>query len=163
MKKTNEINSELSIEEKRKKLLEAIEKQSSPEKKKDILLMPFINEIKLMLEKKMSINSQLKALNAAGIKISYKTYKNFLDELGRVSNPGDLGAGFDAPAGTVTKDDKTVTIILNDKNAVKTYAVKDEIKKLGFTWDKDKKGWKKDVNEEELEKVKNLKVGYDII
>lgn len=163
MKKTNEINSELSIEEKRKKLLEAIEKQSSPEKKKDILLMPFINEIKLMLEKKMSINSQLKALNAAGIKISYKTYKNFLDELGRVSNPDDLGTGFDTPAGTATKDDKTVTIILNDKGAVKTYAVKDEIKKLGFTWDKDRKGWKKEVNKEELEKVKNLKVGYDII
>jgi hypothetical protein len=163
MKKTNEINSELSIEEKRKKLLEAIEKQSSPEKKKDILLMPFINEIKLMLEKKMSINSQLKALNAAGIKISYKTYKNFLDELGRVSNPDDLGTGFDAPAGTVTKGDKSALIILNDKGAVKTYAVKDEIKKLGFTWDKDKKGWKKDVNEEELEKVKNLKIGYDII
>ena len=56
MKKTNEINSELSIEEKRKKLIEAIEKQSSPEKKKDILLKPFINEIKLMLEKKLSIN-----------------------------------------------------------------------------------------------------------
>ena len=87
MKKTNEINSELSIEEKRKKLIEAIEKQSSLEKKKDILLMPFINEIKLMLDKKMSINSQLKALNGIGIKISYKTYKNFLDKLVREFDP----------------------------------------------------------------------------
>ena len=155
MKKTNEINDELSIEEKRKKLIEAIEKQSSPEKKKDILLMPFINEIKLMLDKKMSINSQLKALNSVGIKISYKTYKNFLHELGRSSVS-------DEPVGPDPKRDKTL-IILNDKGAVKTYAVKDAIKKLGFFWDKDKKGWKKEVNKEELEKVKELKVGYDII
>ena len=158
MKKTNEINDELNIEEKRKKLIEAIEKQSSPEKKKDILLMPFINEIKLMLDKKMSINSQLKALNSVGIKISYKTYKNFLDELGR--GPDDKG--FDVRTGAVAKNDKTL-IILNDNGAVKTYAVKDEIKKLGFFWDKDKKGWKKEVNKEELVKVKELKVGYDII
>ena len=51
--------------------------------------MPFINEIKLMLEKKLSINSRLKALNGAGIKISYKTYKNFLHELG--SGPDNTG------------------------------------------------------------------------
>ena len=159
MKKTNEINSELSIEEKRKKLIEAIEKQAPTVKKKAGLLMPFINEIKLMLEKKMSINFQLNALNSVGIKISYKTYKNFLDDL-------HFGAGFEAVAASgITadaKDDKTL-IILNDKGAVKTYAVKDEIKKLGFTWDKDRKGWKKEVNEEELAKVKKLKVGYDII
>ena len=55
MKKTNEINSELSIEERKKKIIEFIEKQA-PEKKKAGLLMPFINEIKLMLEKKISIN-----------------------------------------------------------------------------------------------------------
>ena len=65
--------------------------------------MPFINEIKLMLEKKLSINFQLKALNGAGIKISYKTYKNFLDELGRGANPDNLKAGFDAPAGRILK------------------------------------------------------------
>ena len=161
MKKTNEINSELSIEEKRKKLIEAIEKQSSPEKKKDILLMPFINEIKLMLDKKMSINSQLKTLNGIGIKISYKTYKNFLDELDLGRGPDNTG--FDTRTGAVAKDDKLVLIILNDNGAVKTYAVKDEIKKLGFFWDKDKKGWKKEVNKDELVKIKELKIGYDII
>ena len=161
MKKTNEINSELSIEEKRKKLIEAIEKQSSPEKKKDILLKPFINEIKLLLEKKMSINSQLNALNSVGIKISYKTYKNFLHELDLGRGPDNTG--FDARTGAVAKDDESVLIILNDNGAVKTYAVKDEIKKLGFFWDKDKKGWKKEVNKKELVKVKELKVGYDII
>ena len=154
------------IEEKRKKLIEAIEKQAPTVKKKAGLLMPFINEIKLMLEKKMSINSQLNALNSVGIKISYKTYKNFLDELVRESNPLHLGAGFEAAAASgITadaKDDKTL-IILNDKGAVKTYAIKDAIKKLGFVWDKDEKGWKKEVGSNELEKVKNLKVGYDII
>ena len=165
MKKTNEINDELSIEEKRKKLIEAIEKQSSPEKKKDILLMPFINEIKLMLEKKMSINSQLKALNSVGIKISYKTYKNFMDNNQELYyfRLGVLEAEETVGTGQIPKDDKTVTIILNDNGAVKTYAVKDEIKKLGFFWDKDKKGWKKEVNKKELVKVKELKVGYDII
>ena len=165
MKKTNEINDELSIEEKRKKLMEAIEKQSSPEKKKDILLMPFINEIKLMLEKKMSINSQLKALNAAGIKISYKTYKNFMDNNQELYyfRLGVLEAEETVGTRQIPKDDKTVTIILNDNGDIKTYAVKDAIKKLGFFCGKDKKGWKKEVNKEELEKVKNLKVGYDII
>ena len=81
--------------------------------------------------------------------ISFKTYKNFLKEL-------DAEDYIDAAG-------EKVTIVLNDKGDVKTYAVKDEIKKLGFLWDKDKKGWKKAVNSDELEKIKNLKVGYDII
>jgi hypothetical protein len=34
---------------------------------------------------------------------------------------------------------------------------------MGFAWDKDRKGWKKEISQEELEKVKELKVGYDII
>ena len=56
-----------------------------------------------------------------------------------------------------------ITIVLNDKGDVKTYAVKDAVKKMGFAWDKDRKGWKKEISQEELEKVKELKVGYDII
>ena len=155
MKKTNMIQKDLSIEERKKILIEAIENQTPNLKKKDALLMPFKDEIKLMLEKKLSINSQLKALSAAGIKVSYKTYKNFLDSLDHT------------PEETEVKKDneksQKIIIVLNDNGAVKTYAVKDDIKKLGFSWDKDKKGWKKEVNKEELEKVKNLKVGYDII
>jgi hypothetical protein len=34
---------------------------------------------------------------------------------------------------------------------------------MGFAWDKDRKGWKKEVNQEELKKIKELKVGYNII
>jgi hypothetical protein len=39
----------------------------------------------------------------------------------------------------------------------------DAVKKLGFAWDKDRKGWKKEVSAEELNKVKELKVEYDMI
>ena len=156
--KKNGINEEISIEEKKKILLEAI-KSSQPAKKKEALLTPFIPEIKLMLEKKMPFSAQLKALNSVGISISYKTYKNFLDGL----STGVPPAKNMEKEIRESKDDKTVTIILNDKGAVKAYAVKDAVKKLGFGWDKDRKGWKKEVSPEELEKVKELKVGYDII
>ncbi|RZD16567.1 MAG: hypothetical protein EVJ46_06050 [Candidatus Acididesulfobacter guangdongensis] len=78
--KKNDIQNELSIEEKKKILLSAIE-GAHPAKKKEALLIPFIPEIKLMLEKKMSLSAQLKALNSIGIKIAYKTYKSFLDML----------------------------------------------------------------------------------
>ena len=37
------------------------------------------------------------------------------------------------------------------------------VKKLGFLWAQDRKEWKKEVRPEELKKVKELKVGYDII
>lgn len=144
MKKTID----MPIEEKRNILLDNIKKVAPVKRKKDILLMPFTNEIKLMVEKKMSIKSQIQTLGSIGIKITYKTYKNFLDLLAGGTNSAEAGNG--------------KTIILNDKGDVKTYAVKDEIKKLGFVWDKDKRGWTKEVNEEELEKVKSLKVGYDI-
>jgi hypothetical protein len=156
MKKTNKINSELSIEERKKKIIEFIEKPA-PKKKREDILMPFISEIKLMLDKKMSIYSQLKALSAGGVKINYKTYKSFLDELQR-TNPDAA----DIKPDPKKKDDKPRWIILNDKGAVKTYAVKNEIKKLGFTWDSEAKAWTKEMSPEELEKVKNLKVGYDI-
>ena len=144
MKKTNIVQKDLSIEERKKILMESIENQVPKAKKKDVLLMPFMNEVKIMLERKLSINSQLNALTAAGIKVSYKTYKAFLDEVKK-------------------NNDKNKVIILNDKGDVKTYAVKDEIKNLGFIWDKDRKGWRKEVGEDELVKVKELKVGYDII
>ena len=149
--KKNEINAEISIEEKKKILLEAIE-SSRPAKKKEALLTPFIPEIKLMLEKKMPISSQLKALDSIGIKITYKTYKAFLDSLSSEAKTLDL-----------KEPGEKIAIVLNDKGAVKTYAVKDTIKKLGFSWAQDRKGWKKEVSPEELEKVKELKVGYDII
>ena len=153
--KKNEINEELSIEEKKKILLKAIE-SSRPTKKKEALLTPFIPEIKLMLEKKMPVSSQLKALNSIGIKITYKTYKTFLDSLSPEDKMPENLKDLKEPG-------EKITIVLNDKGAVKTYAVKDTVKKLGFTWDKDRKGWKKEVSPEELEKVKELKVGYDII
>ncbi|MCL6119726.1 MAG: hypothetical protein M1584_01640 [Deltaproteobacteria bacterium] len=149
--KKNEINAEISIEEKKKILLEAIE-SSRPAKKKEALLTPFIPEIKLMLEKKMPISSQLKALDSIGIKITYKTYKAFLDSLSSEAKTLDL-----------KEPGEKIAIVLNDKGAVKTYAVKDTVKKLGFLWAQDRKGWKKEVSPEELEKVKELKVGYDII
>ena len=156
MKKNGiKINEELSIEEKKKILLEAIE-SSRPAKKKEALLTPFIPEIKLMLEKKMPVSSQLKALNSIGIKITYKTYKTFLDSLSPEDKMPENLKDLKEPG-------EKITIVLNDKGAVKTYAVKDTVKKLGFTWDKDRKGWKKEVSPEELEKVKELKVGYDII
>ena len=154
--KKNDIQNELSIEEKKKILLQAIE-SLKPAKKKEALLEPYIPEIKLMLEKKMPLSAQLKALNSIGIKIAYKTYKTFLDSL----------IGTQPSATEVKKDVKEpadkITIVLNDKGEVKTYAVKDSVKKMGFAWDKDRKGWKKEVNRDELEKVKELKVGYDII
>ena len=56
-----------------------------------------------------------------------------------------------------------INVILNDKGAVKTYAVKAAIKKLGFAWDKDRKVWAKEASPEELEKVIELRVEYDII
>jgi hypothetical protein len=149
--KKNEINAEISIEEKKKILLEAIE-SSRPAKKKEALLTPFIPEIKLMLEKKMPISSQLKALDSIGIKITYKTYKAFLDSLSSEAKTLDL-----------KEPGEKIAIVLNDKGAVKTYAVKDTVKKLGFLWAQDRKGWKKEVSPEELEKIKELKVGYDII
>ena len=149
--KKNEINAEISIEEKKKILLEAIE-SSRPAKKKEALLTPFIPEIKLMLEKKMPISSQLKALDSIGIKITYKTYKAFLDSLSSEAKTLDL-----------KEPGEKIAIVLNDKGAVKTYAVKDTVKKLGFLWAQDRKGWKKEATPEELEKVKELKVGYDII
>ena len=150
MKKTNIVQKDLTIEERKKILMQAIENQTPSLKKKATLLMPFINEIKLMLEKKLSINSQLKALTVAGIKVSYKTYKAFLDSLDHTPD--------------IKKDnDKNKVIILNDNGDVKTYAVKDAVKKLGFVWDKDRKGWKKEVGEEDLAKVKELKVGYVVI
>ena len=150
MKKTNTVQKDLTIEERKKILMQAIENQTPSLKKKATLLMPFINEIKLMLEKKLSINSQLKALTVAGIKVSYKTYKAFLDSLDHTPD--------------IKKDnDKNKVIILNDNGDVKTYAVKDAVKKLGFVWDKDRKGWKKEVGEEDLAKVKELKVGYVVI
>ena len=153
MKKTNIVQKDLSIEERKKILMESIENQVPKAKKKDVLLMPFMNEIKIMLERKLSINSQLRAVSAAGIKVSYKTYKAFLDSLDHTPAEDE-----------VKKDnDKNKVIILNDKGDVKTYAVKDEIKNLGFIWDKDRKGWRKEVGEDELVKVKELKVGYDII
>ena len=152
--KKNEINEELSIEEKKKILLEAIE-SSRPAKKKEALLTPFIPEIKLMLEKKMPVSSQLKALNSIGIKITYKTYKTFLDSLSEDKISENLK--------DLKEPGENITIVLNDKGSVKTYAVKDTVKKLGFLWDKDRKGWKKEATPEELEKVKELKVGYDII
>ena len=105
-----------------------------------------------MLEKKMPISSQLKALDSIGIKITYKTYKAFLDSLSSEAKTLDL-----------KEPGEKIAIVLNDKGAVKTYAVKDTIKKLGFSWAQDRKGWKKEVSPEELEKVKELKVGYDII
>jgi hypothetical protein len=37
------------------------------------------------------------------------------------------------------------------------------VKKLGFLWAQDRKKWKKEVSTEELEKVKELKIGYNII
>ena len=153
--KKNGINEELSIEEKKKILLKAIE-SSRPTKKKEALLTPFIPEIKLMLEKKMPVSSQLKALNSIGIKITYKTYKTFLDSL----SPEDKMPESEK---NLKELGENITIVLNDKGSVKTYAVKDTVKKLGFTWDKDRKGWKKEATPEELEKVKELKVGYDII
>jgi hypothetical protein len=154
--KKNDIQNELSIEEKKKILLSAIE-SSQPAKKKEALLEPFIPEIKLMLEKKMPLSSQLKALNSIGIKITYKTYKSFLDSLTETKPVApEVKKDVKEPAGKIT-------IVLNDKGEVKTYAVKDAIKKLGFAWDKDRKGWKKELSQEELEKVKELKVGYDII
>ena len=149
--KKNGINEEISIEEKKKILLEAIE-SSRPAKKKEALLTPFIPEIKLMLEKKMPISSQLKALDSIGIKITYKTYKAFLDSLSSEAKTLDL-----------KEPGEKIAIVLNDKGAVKTYAVKDTVKKLGFLWAQDRKGWKKEVSPEELEKIKELKVGYDII
>ena len=149
------INNELTISEKKKILLEAIE-SSRPAKKKEALLTPFIPEIKLMLEKKMPVSSQLKALDSIGIKITYKTYKTFLDSLSSEDKIPEAEKDLKEPG-------EKITIVLNDKGAVKTYAVKDTVKKLGFTWDKDRKGWKKEVSPEELEKVKELKVGYDII
>ena len=153
--KKNGINEELSVEEKKKILLEAIE-SSRPAKKKEALLTPFIPEIKLMLEKKMPVSSQLKALDSIGIKITYKTYKTFLDSL----SPEDKMPESEK---NLKELGENITIVLNDKGSVKTYAVKDTVKKLGFLWDKDRKGWKKEVIPEELEKVKELKVGYDII
>ncbi len=153
--KKNGINEEISIEEKKKILLEAIE-SSRPAKKKEALLTPFISEIKLMLEKKMPVSSQLKALDSIGIKITYKTYKAFLDSLSSEDKMPETEKDLDEPG-------EKITIVLNDKGFVKTYAVKDTIKKLGFLWNKDRKGWKKEVTPEELEKVKELKVGYDII
>ena len=153
--KKNGINEELSIEEKKKILLEAIE-SSRPAKKKEALLTPFIPEIKLMLEKKMPVSSQLKALDSIGIKITYKTYKTFLDSLSPEDKMPESEKDLKEPGGNIT-------IVLNDKGSVKTYAVKDTVKKLGFLWDKDRKGWKKEATPEELEKVKELKVGYDII
>ena len=154
--KKNEINEELSIEEKKKILLAAIE-STQPAKKKEALLTPFIPEIKLMLEKKMPLSAQLKALDSIGIKITYKTYKSFLDSLTETK-----------PAAPEVKKDlkepaDKITIVLNDKGEVKTYAIKDAVKKLGFAWDKDRKGWKKEVSAEELNKVKELKVEYDMI
>ena len=153
--KKNEINEELTISEKKKILLEAIE-SSRPAKKKEALLTPFIPEIKLMLEKKMPVSSQLKALDSIGIKITYKTYKTFLDSL----SPEDKMPESEK---NLKELGENITIVLNDKGSVKTYAVKDTVKKLGFLWDKDRKGWKKEATPEELEKVKELKVGYDII
>ena len=154
--KKNEINEELSIEEKKKILLTAIE-SAQPAKKKEALLTPFISEIKLMLEKKMPLSAQLKALDSIGIKITYKTYKSFLDSLTETKP-----AAPEAEKDLKEPADK-ITIVLNDKGEVKTYAVKDTVKKLGFAWDKDRKGWKKEVSKEELNKIKELKVGYDII
>ena len=157
--KAKKINDGLSIEERHKIILEAIGKQTVVFHKKSELLKPFISDIKLMNEKKITVNSQLRILESAGLKISYRTYKSFLDGLDK-----EIPAGISAPKKAVPDaDNNPVTVILNDKGAVKTYAVKEEIKKLGFTWDKDRKGWKKDVNSSELEKVKELKVGYDII
>ena len=153
--KKNGINEELTISEKKKILLEAIE-SCLPAKKKEVLLTPFIPEIKLMLEKKMPVSSQLKALDSIGIKITYKTYKAFLDSLSSEDKMPEAEKDLKEPGGNIT-------IVLNDKGSVKTYAVKDTVKKLGFIWDKDRKGWKKEVTPEELEKVKELKVGYDII
>ena len=153
--KKNGINEELTISEKKKILLEAIE-SSRPAKKKEALLTPFIPEIKLMLEKKMPVSSQLKALDSIGIKITYKTYKTFLDLLSSEAKMPEAEKD-------LKEAGERITIVLNDKGAVKTYAVKDTVKKLGFLWAQDRKGWKKEVNPEELEKVKELKVGYDII
>ncbi len=164
MKKTKEINDELSIDEKRKRLLEAIERQSVGFNKKDELLKPYIDEINLMAKKKLSLNSQLKALNSAGIKVCYRTYKNFLGGLDTAAPDLAIPEKIITVVKIAEKPaEKKVTVILTDKGAVKTFAVKDDIKKLGFVWDKDKKAWKKEVNSSELEKVKELKVGYDII
>jgi hypothetical protein len=175
--KKNEINEELSIEEKKKILLAAIE-STQPAKKKEALLAPFIPEIKLMLEKKMPLSAQLKALDSIGIKIAYKTYKTFLNSLTETKSqtkfsgaqingaqPAAAEVKKDAkePAGIENQRSSNITIVLNDKGDVKTYAVKDAVKKLGFAWDKDRKGWKKEVSREESEKIKELKVGYDII
>ncbi len=54
-------------------------------------------------------------------------------------------------------------IQLNNSGQVKTFAVKKEIKDLEFDWNEKYKAWEKEATEEIINKIKKLKVGYDII
>ncbi|MHB1679244.1 MAG: hypothetical protein ACYCTB_01865 [bacterium] len=157
MKKTssNSDNNNESIEEKKAKLKNIINKIEDKSSKADILLSPFINEIKIMQEKNLSISAQLKALNEIGIKISYKTYQKFIADNLDKKNESDIDME--------SLDAKVKTIRLNNSGQVKTFTVKDEIKKLGFTWDKKSDAWTANIDEERIEKIKSLKIGYSII
>ena len=183
MKEDNEVR--------RKKILEAIEKEKNPmasRRKKDNLLEPFVNEIKLMNKEKLNINAQLRVLKAGGIKISYKTYRQFLDrlkappELSAATAPASKSASAPsiavhikqaAPLKAAPKppepDAPKIKFLFcaNDKGKVKTYAVKDNfLKPLGFTWNKKQGSWVKEVTlaeSEDLKKqFKDKQAGYDI-
>jgi hypothetical protein len=79
------LNNNKSIEEEKKAKLDLIIEEISKSKmKKTDLLIPFVAGIKKMIDKKLSVNIQLKALEKIGITISVKTYRNFLiDNLGK--------------------------------------------------------------------------------
>lgn len=52
---------------------------------------------------------------------------------------------------------------LNNSGQVKTFAVKNEIKDLEFEWNDKYKAWRKETNEKIINKIKFLKVVYNII
>jgi septum formation inhibitor MinC len=148
------INNTESIEEKKAKLKSIINKiEDSKSSKADILLSPFITEIKEMQEKKLSINAQLKALNEIGVKISYKTYQKFLIE-------NTSAAKEKADTGTAA-----IKFILTNSGQAKPFSKKEDLKKLNFTFNQEAQKWMASVPEPkagEIEKQLNdLKIGYD--
>jgi hypothetical protein len=114
-----------------------------------------------MQDKKISISAQLKALSKIGINISYRTYKNFIAGIENIipSSP----AQEKVPENKDKETENKKIVQLNNSGEVKTFAVKNEIKKLGFTRNEKSKAWETEDTEEIINKIKELKVGYGII
>jgi hypothetical protein len=148
-----------SIDEKKKKLLEVVDNLSQKSGgRKEKILLPFLDEIKIMAEKKLSLNAQIKALSQVNIKVSYRTYKQFLIEQ-------DIYKEASSAKLEVNKNLAMVKFILNNSGQVKPFSKKEDLKKLNFTFNQEAQKWMAPVQEikaGEIEKqLQLLKIGYD--